>query len=105
MPSCSFSSRLLSARCLIVSGGGTANPAAIWNNIGKVSKVGSSTYFDGTSIPDPARAPVDFLSLPAGDTTNLPVGTVFTLQGVILDPNTGANKPVSLTNTVIVSVK
>ena len=33
---------------------GDAAPVAIWNNVGKENKVGSSVFF-GTSIPEPAR--------------------------------------------------
>ena len=88
-----------------MSGGGTGSPAAVWNNIGKADRVGATTYFDGTAGVDPMRAPTDFLDLPAGDPVNLPVGTVVTFEGVIIDPNTGANKPVSKTNAVTIVIQ
>lgn len=81
-----------------------AIPIAIFNNIGKESAVGSNRYFDGSSIPPPPRAPAVFLDLPVGDPANLPPGFVFTLQGVILDPASGASKPGSVTNGVVVLV-
>ena len=90
---------------LLPAAGGNAMPGAIWNNIGKVDKVGASTYFDGTSIPDPARAPADFLSLPTGDDVNLKVGTLVTFHGVILDLASASPKRVSVTNSAVVRIE
>lgn len=81
-----------------------ATPDAIWNKIGKINQVGASTYFDGTPIPDPARAPTDFLVLPTGDAAELPAGTTVTFQGVILDPDSPSPKGASTTNAVILTV-
>ena len=81
-----------------------AAPIAVWNNIGKVNKVGASEYFDGNPIPDPPRAPADFLDLPIGDTTNLTAGTVITLQGVIVDPASASPKAASTTNAIILEI-
>lgn len=81
-----------------------ATPDAIWNKIGKVTQVGASTYFDGSPIPDPARAPTDFLVLPTGDAAELPAGTTVTFQGVILDPDSPSPKGASTTNAVILTV-
>ena len=77
---------------------------ANWNELGKESKIGASVYF-GTPIPDPGRAPQDFLVLPSGDATNLPMGSTWTLQGVIINPATSSPKGVSLTNAIVVSVQ
>lgn len=82
-----------------------ADPVAVFNNIGKETLVGSSTYFDGTPIADPPVANTDFLVLPAGDPANLPVGTIMTLQGAIIDPASGSSKPASITNGVIMVVE
>lgn len=81
----------------------TATPLSVWNNIGKTHLVGSSNYFS-SPISNPGRAPDVFLMLSGGDTTNLPVGTTVTIQGVIFDPATHSTKGVSATNGVIVRV-
>jgi len=83
---------------LILSQG--ANPIAIWNGVGWEGRVGSSRYFDGSTIPDPAPAPNVFLQLPQGDATHLPSGAIVTFQGVILDPSSLSPKGASVTNAV-----
>lgn len=97
-------SRLGSA-CFEVLLGAGASPIAVFNAIGKEQKVGESMYFDGTLANDPLRAPSLFLDLPSGDSQNLPAGTVFTLQGAIIDPGTPSPRGVSLTNAVVVNVQ
>ncbi len=77
-----------------------ATPAAVWNNIGKTDRVGSSTYFNGDPLPDPARAPTSFLFRSNGAPGQLPVGTVVTFQAVMIDPNAASPKGVSTTNAV-----
>lgn len=81
-----------------------AMPIAVWNNIGKESKVGASTYFDSMPIVDPDRAPATWLDLPTGDPVYLSVGTVITFQGVIVDPMSASPKLVSVTNAVILEI-
>lgn len=81
-----------------------AMPIAVWNNIGKESKVGASAYFDGMPIADPERAPATWLDLPTGDPVHLSVGTVITFQGVIVDPMSASPKLVSVTNAVILEI-
>ena len=81
-----------------------SSPVAIWNSIGKEIHVGSSHYF-GSSIPDPSRAPTEFLSLPTGDAARLPIGSRFTIQGVIANPAASASKPASVTNAIEVNVE
>lgn len=83
---------------------GSGDPLAVWNNIGKTEKVGSSVYF-GSSIGDPATAPITFLSLPSGDPTHLPVGSAFTLQAVILNPTASSPKGGSVTNAILMLVE
>jgi hypothetical protein len=87
---------------LLLNDGATSD--AIWNNIGKVNKVGASRYFDGTSIPDPGRAPAVFVYLPYGDVANLPAGTTLTVQGVIFDAGAASPKGGSSTNAVILEI-
>jgi len=82
---------------------GTANPVCVWNNIGKTAKVGATNYF-GTPMPNPLKAPVDFLLLPTGDPAHFPVGTRWTLQGVIHNPNASSPKQHSVTNAVVFDV-
>ena len=77
-----------------------SDPVAIWNSIGKESKVGASGYF-GAPIADPGRAPETFLLLSEGDPANLPPGSSFTLQGVIVNPNASSPKGASTTNAIL----
>ncbi|GJM45433.1 MAG: hypothetical protein DHS20C21_22750 [Gemmatimonadota bacterium] len=79
-------------------------PIAIWNNAGRTARVGASTYFDQSSIPDPATAPVVFLLLFDGDPTNLPAGTTLTFQGISVDPGSSSSKGASTTNAVVLEV-
>jgi len=87
---------------MILTQGG--DPDAVWNNVGKVSLVGASVYFDGTSIPDPDRAPANVLSLPGGDPANLPPGATVTFQAIAVDPASASQKSASLSNAVIVEI-
>lgn len=76
---------------------------AIFNSVGKENKVGTSHY-SGTEIGvDPDPAPAKLLSLPAGDASHFPVGTVFTLQGVITNPAVGP-LPFRITNAIVLTV-
>ena len=84
--------------------GAGATPAAVWNNIGKESQVGSSSYFDGSAIPSPLKAPAVFLLLHGGDATHLPVGTEVTFQGIIVDPSAASPKSASTTNAVTLEI-
>ena len=61
-------------------------------SIGKENLVGSSKYFDGGSITNPAKAPCVFLQLSAGDLTYLPAGTTVTFQGIIVDLGSSSAK-------------
>jgi len=79
--------------------GDGASPVSVWNNIGKKDLIDCSNFF-GTPIPDPERAPTTFLLLPSGD-PNLPVGSVFTLQGVIINPEATSPKGASVTNAIL----
>ena len=79
----------------------TGTPLAIWNSIGKDRVIGSNHYF-GTPTPNPGRAPVRLLNRPYGDASNLPPGTVVTLQGIILNPAASGDKPASVTNGIVV---
>jgi len=82
------------------------DPAAsgIWNNVGKTNRVGASQYF-GTAIPDPPRADAFFWLLPSGDLANLPSGSRWTLQGVILNPNASSSRGASLTNGIQLEIR
>lgn len=79
-----------------------ATPAAIWNNVGKVGKLGASTGFGGAPIPDPDPAPIDFFTLP--DPALVP-GTTVTFQGVIIDPLSEGSRGGSITNAVVLRVE
>lgn len=84
--------------------GQSANPKAVWNNIGKEDKVGSSVYF-GTPLEDPARASTVFLTLYNGDLVNLGPGTTLTFQGIITDGASASTKRASVTNATILSIQ
>jgi hypothetical protein len=81
-----------------------ATPEAVWNNLGFPIKVGSSRYFDGSPIPNPAAAPSIFLFLYGGDPVHLPVGTAVTFQGILVDPGSASSLGASATNAVILRV-
>lgn len=81
-----------------------ASPLAVWNNIGKTDLVGESNYFKNP-ISDPAPAPTIFLQLTSGDTTFLPVGTVMTMQGVIIDPASLSSRGASLSNAIVLTIE
>ena len=70
-------------------------PVIVANNVGKTSKVGESQFF-GDPLDDPDRATTDILF------PTLPLGTVLTLQGVIIDPSSSSPKSASATNAVLV---
>jgi hypothetical protein len=76
---------------------------SIWNNIGKTNKVGASNYFF-TPIADPPKAPAFYCLNPAGDPGNEPAGSVFCLQGIILNPASSSPKSASVTNAMTVTV-
>lgn len=82
----------------------TGSPLAIWNNLGKTMRLGESRYLDGTPIADPSLAPTTFMFLANGDAMNLPLGTVITLQGAIVDPASQSVKRVSSTNAVTIEI-
>jgi len=82
---------------------GEASPVAVWNNIGKTDKIGTSQWFGG-AIPNPPRAPAFFHLDADGDPVNLPLGSEWTLQGVIANPASSSPRGASLTNFWILDV-
>jgi endonuclease I len=83
---------------------GTANPSAVWNALGKELKVGASRFFE-VPIPDPARAPVTFYSAASVDPARMPVGSRWTLQGIVLNPEATSPKGGSVTNAIVLEVR
>ena len=77
--------------------GDGAAPVIVANNLGRTDLVGSSEYF-GTPWADPDTADVHFFY------PDVPVGTVLTFQGIIVDPGTVSPRGVSATNAVILKV-
>lgn len=77
---------------------------ANWNSLGKVDKIGDNIYF-GVPGVNPGRAPQTFLNLPGGDATNMPMGSTFTIQGVIINPASSSPKGVSQTNAIVIEVQ
>lgn len=82
-----------------------ATPIAIWNNIGKINRIGATQYFDATPLPDPDRAPTTFVEIIGGDAVHLPPGTTVSFQAVIFDPGSDSPKRASASNTVILAVQ
>lgn len=92
----------LSCSDFLVSPFGNGAPLAVWNNIGKTNKVGPSSYF-GVAQPDPKRAPTEFWR--QSDPTNLPSGTKWTLQGIVINPAASTPKRVSATNAIQIQIE
>lgn len=95
----------LGAMCFdpLIVPSGSGMPVAIWNGIGKETKVGSSNYF-GTPISNPANAPTTFLDLPTGDPIHFPLCATYTLQAVVRNPASSSPKGHSVTNAVVIEV-
>ncbi len=74
-----------------------AAPVIVANNIGKTNQLGQSSFFGGTT-EDPAPAPTTYFY------PNLPLGTVLTFQGVILDPASASARGASATNAVTLEI-
>ena len=83
---------------------GSGSPSAVWNNIGKRTRVGSSGFF-GQKIADPDRAPTTFYSVPLVETGVMPIGSTWTIQAVILNPNATSPKSASVTEAVVIDVQ
>ena len=82
---------------------GAGTPFAVWNNLGRRGVVGRSLYF-GEEADDPDPAPSTFWSLPAGDWPYLALGTRWTLQAVISNPDATGGRPLSVTNSIVIEV-
>lgn len=80
----------------LLSQGGA--PVIVANGIGRPAQLGESNYF-GAPVGDPDPAMTQ-LFYPA-----LPLGTVLTFQGVIVDPASTGTKAVSTTNAVTLRVQ
>ena len=74
----------------------------IEQNIGKTNLLGVSNYF-GVPVPDPSRSPtfINSLTQASIDTANLPVGSLWTVQGVALNGAASSLLGASLTNAVV----
>jgi len=83
---------------------GKGSPISIWNNLNREDKIGSSNYF-GNAIADPPRASTVFHSRALGDPVNLPPGSQWTLQGVIVNPAASGNRPASATNPIHIVIR
>lgn len=83
---------------------GSAAPVAVWNNIGKINRVGSSNFF-GVSSADPARAPTTFYSVASVDLANMPIGSTWTLQAVILNPAATSPKGASVSDAIVLEIQ
>jgi len=73
--------------------GGAPQPFKIWNNIGRFNKLGTPDF---PSQP----APSNVVTAPAGSST----AVTATLQAILLDDNSAANGPASITNAIILKV-
>jgi hypothetical protein len=80
-----------------------ADPMAVWNSLGKPDLVGASHY-NGTLIGSVPKAPCQFHMDLTGDPGVLMEGTVWTLQGIILNPAASSPKGGSVTNAIEIRV-
>lgn len=85
--------------------GDGARPAAVWNGLGRTARLGQSRSFLGDPMSDPPAAPCRLLAAPRGSESFLPVGTVVTFQGLIVDPRSSGSRRISVTNAVVVSIR
>lgn len=101
----------LGPTCFPLPGAG-GTPVAIWNNLGTTGLLGSSNYF-GSAIANPPKAVANAQGVPlanfhqsCGDTANLSAGTVWTLQGVISNPqSSSAPCAFSVTNAIEIKIQ
>lgn len=83
---------------------GGAAPVSVWNNVGKESRLGASHYF-GNPQASPARAPSFFHQQAGGDTANLPSGSEWSLQGIVVNPAASSARAASVTNVVEIEIQ
>ena len=77
------------------------SPSVVGNNIGKTNVIGESNYF-GASVANPPRTPTfTDPTQPLVDTANLPAGSEFTGQAVMLNPASSSIRGASLTNAIL----
>lgn len=74
-----------------------ATPVIVANNLGKSGILGSSNFF-GTATEDPERASTNLFYL-----NTIPIGTILTFSGLIVDPGSESTKGKSVTNSVVVT--
>ncbi len=83
---------------------GGSMPASVWNNLGKESRFGATHWFGEPEAP-PERAPTFFCTRPGGDLVNLPAGSRWTLQGVIVHPAASSPRGASVTNVIELEIR
>ena len=88
----------IGATCFPMLTSDGAAPVLVANNIGKTNQLGASHY-QGVPTPDPDPATTSFLY------PDLPLGTVLTFQGVVVDPASQGLRAVSATNAVVLRVR
>lgn len=76
-----------------------ATEMAIFNNIGRTDRLGASSYF-GTPTADPPVAPSIMIANSGGDPTNMPAGSCWTMQGIMINPAASARRTASVSNAV-----
>lgn len=79
-------------------------PVAVFNNLGRENLVGSSSWFGTPLVVSPPTAASQFWFLPTGDPNNMPSGSCFTLQAVIINPNSSSHRSASVTNSVVIKI-
>jgi len=74
--------------------GGAPQPVKLWNNVGKEGILGTPSY---PSVPAP--------SIVASRPTGWPTPVTATLQGILADLGSSANRPGSLTNAIVLRIQ
>lgn len=83
----------------------SGSPVVVDSNIGRTHLVGASSYF-GMPIDDPAKAPISLASLmqPVIDMSNLPLGSLFTHQLLVVNPASSSRRGASFSNALILEI-
>ncbi len=92
----------LGSACFDFLGGGAS---IVENNLGRRNRLGATSYF-GVPRPDPAPAPTFVQPTSVTfDAANLPSGSDWTAQAIVLDPAASSTRGAALTNGILLRIR